>query len=479
MQKPNPSQENQLDVDSQDLQKFGYVQELFRDMGGFSNFAISFSVISILTGITQFSGYGLNHGGPLQMSLGWIVVSIFTFTVALAMAELASAYPTAGALYHWSHFLGGRTLGWFTACFNTIGQFAVLAGIDYGLTIFLVGVLKLPDTMPIKIGIYASLLFSHAVLNHIGIKVVSWLNDFSAGYHIVVVLIIFISLASKGFVQSPSFLFQFHAADLSSSKFYSFLIGILLAQWTLTGYDASAHTAEETVDPRRKAPWGIFMAVVVSVIFGLLMLVAVTLSIPDLAQISATGDAAFGEIFKSRLGEGMGTIVLLLVAGAMWLCGLASLTSASRMIYAFARDGGLPFSQLWAKVHPKFRVPVNAIWGITAFALTLAVSVEIYSAVVSIATISLYISYVLPIAARVFLRFRHKGKDSVGPWNLGKLSTINAIIAVIWVSIICVVFVLPPNDQAGKVMLGCIGFLVLNWIIVRNKFKGPKVNFVD
>src|SRR4051794_758805 len=96
----------QLESDAADLKKIGYVQELLRDMGGFSSFALSFSVVSIITGITQLYGYGFQHGGPLQLTFGWILVSIFTMSVALSMAELASAFPTAGALYHWSSILG-------------------------------------------------------------------------------------------------------------------------------------------------------------------------------------------------------------------------------------------------------------------------------------------------------------------------------------------------------------------------------------
>src|SRR5438445_9533626 len=109
--------QHQLDQDAKDLERLGYVQELLRDMGGFSNFAISFSIISILTGAIQLYGYGLNHGGPLQITMGWLLVSFFTILVSLSMAELASSYPTSGALYHWSSFLGGRAWGWFTACF--------------------------------------------------------------------------------------------------------------------------------------------------------------------------------------------------------------------------------------------------------------------------------------------------------------------------------------------------------------------------
>ncbi|MBI2606337.1 MAG: amino acid permease [Deltaproteobacteria bacterium] len=443
-------------------------------MGGFTSFAISFSVISIVTGISQLYGYGLQHGGPLQMSVGWWFVSLFTLTVAMAMAELASAYPTAGALYHWSSFLGGRRLGWFTACFNTIGQFAILAGIDYGLALYLVSLFGWAAGMAVPA--YAVLLLSHALFNHFGVRVVSALNNFSAWYHMAVVAIFLAALATKGFAQPARFLFTFHQAD-SYSPPYSFLIGILIAQWTLTGYDASAHVSEEIVDPRKNAPWGIVIAVAMSIVFGSLVLIAVTLSIPDIGRAAAFGDTAFVEILKARLGTGLGGALAVTIAGAMWLCGLAALTSSSRMVYAFARDGGLPFSKFWAKINRAHKTPSNAIWGLAALAMCLAVSVDAYSAVVSIATISLYVSYGLPILAR--FRARRKGHDRVkGPWHLGVLSFPISVIAVLWIAFICVLFVLPPNTQAGKMLLGSLTVLVLIWIFVADRrFPGPKVKF--
>jgi len=461
------------DQDAKDLQHLGYVQELLRDMGGFSNFAVSFSVISILTGATQLYGYGLQHGGPIEFSLGWILVSIFTMTVALSMAELASSYPTAGALYHWSSFLGGRGLGWFTACFNTIGQFAILAGIDYGLAQFIASLMGWPTTPMVLTSLYGALLLSHALLNHFGIRLVAWLNDFSAAYHIVVVFVILGVLMFKGFLQPVSFLFKFKSSD-GFHPTYSFLIGLLVAQWTLTGYDASAHVTEETHDPRRNAPWGIFLAVVISVVMGFIMLAAITLSISNLDQAVAFGDDAFVKIMNQRLGSSLGFIIVALIAGAMWLCGLASMTSSSRMVYAFARDGGLPFSKIWAKVSSKHRTPSNAIWGLTAFSLILVLSVSLYSAVISIATIALYISYGLPIFARLFYRYK-KGMDEKGPWNLGKFSTLISVIAVAWICFIVVLFVLPPNQQAGQIMSSILALFALIWFFAaRKKFTGPK-----
>src|SRR5215468_7151089 len=123
-------------VDEQELGKFGYAQELFRTMGGFSNFALSFSIISILTGAVTLYGYGLKMGGPAEMAFGWPLVTFFTLTVAMSMAELASALPTSGAMYHWSSMLGGKDWGWFTAWFNIAGNITTLAAIDYGCALF-------------------------------------------------------------------------------------------------------------------------------------------------------------------------------------------------------------------------------------------------------------------------------------------------------------------------------------------------------
>jgi len=465
--------QEQLNKDAKELEKLGYSQELFRGLSGFSNFAVAFSVVSILTGTSQLYGYGLQHGGPSQIFWGWILVGFFTLIVSLSMAELASAYPTAGALYHWSSFLGGRTVGWFTACFNAIGMFAILAGIDYGLAKFLIPLLHFPDTPAVVNSLYAALLFSHAFLNYRGIKIVGWLNDFSAIYHVVVVVVLIVSLGLKGFRQPLSFLSRFNSTDGFSVP-YSFMIGLLLAQWTLTGFDASAHVTEETVDPGRKAPWGIFFAVVLSLFSGLFMLMAVTLSIPDLNEFTLKGDSAFLDIFRFNLGDGFGSVVVGLCAGAMWLCGLAGMTSASRMVYAFARDKGLPLSHLLAKVDEKHKTPAPAIWALATFALILAFSINIYSAVVSIATIALYISYGLPIATRLWVRLNRK-HEKIGPWNLGRFSTLNSILAVLWVAFITVVFMLPPNEQAAQVMGIFVVILVLLWFFyVRNKYVGPK-----
>src|SRR5258706_5623036 len=170
MTKPSDRQPHSALQDSQELGKLGYAQELFRTMRGFSNFAISFSIISILTGAVTLYSHGLVMGGPAEMAFGWPLVSVFTLAVALSLAELSSSMPTSGAMYHWACRLGGKGWGWFTAWFNIIGQLATLAGIDYGCALFVTPLIGLPTTTSNgRIG-HSGVLLSHGLVNHLGIR---------------------------------------------------------------------------------------------------------------------------------------------------------------------------------------------------------------------------------------------------------------------------------------------------------------------
>jgi amino acid transporter len=468
-----PTKENQQAIDRKQLHGLGYAQQLFRDMGGFSNFAIAFSIISILTGAVTLYGYGLTSGGPLVMGLGWIVVTLFTLPVAVGLAELASAYPTAGAMYHWSSFLGGRGWGWFTGWFNFTGQLAATAGIGYGCASFFVPLFGMEETTTNVLIVYALILLSHGLLNHFGVRIVAWLNDFSAWYHIAGVIILVAALVLFAPKQDVGFLFKSGFTKTEFPYWWAFLLGLLQAQWTYTGYDASAHVTEETVAPSRNAPWGIFLSVAVSAVFGYIMLVAVTLSIQDLDAAAAASNP-YIYIIETALGGAFGKAILWMVTIAMWFCGLSSVTSNSRMIFAFARDGGIPFSKWWSSVSTKYRTPAGAIWLAIVLAFVGAIYSGAYSVIVSISTIGLYVSYGIPIF--LGLRARRNGNwKQRGPWHLGKWSSFNAIIAILWVLFICVLFVVPPNQLTGYTFAGLVvGLLLYYWFSVRHWFKGPK-----
>ncbi|MFL5320732.1 MAG: amino acid permease [Myxococcaceae bacterium] len=464
--------DDQQAKDAEQLRKLGYAQELLRGMGGFSNFALSFSIISILTGAVTLYGHGLKYGGPLVMLLGWPLVCVMTLFVAASIAQLASSFPTAGALYHWSAMLGGPGLGFFTAWFNLLGQVAITAGVNYGLAELLNALFGWPPDRAHVLGIYAVLLVVQALLNHLGVKVVAVLNDFSAWYHIggVVVLVGAVLLFAKR--QPASFLLsKFNGSD--HAYVYAFLVGLLQAQWTFTGFDASAHVTEETRDPARNAPWGVFLSVVVSGVVGFVMLVVVTLAISDLPAAVAAQNS-FLAVLEQGLGH-KGVILGAIVAAAMWFCGVSSVTSNSRMMYAFARDDGMPLSRYLKQVSPRFKSPHVAVWVSAALAFVVAVWAQAYSAMVALSTIALYASYAVPIA--VGLSARSSGKwQRRGPWDLGGYSAVVNAVAILWIAVITVLFVLPPNELAGYTFGGAFVALCVYWFAyMRKRFVGPRV----
>jgi amino acid transporter len=463
----------QRHVDAEQLRRFGYAQQLLREMGGFGSFALSFSIISILTGAVTLYGHGLRFGGPLVMTLGWPLVALMTLTVAASLAELASAYPTAGALYHWSALLGGPGWGFLTAWQNTLGQFAITAGIDYGLADFLAPMLGLPPSRGYVIAIYALVLFSHAVLNHVGVRAVALLNWLSAWYHVAGALGLVVVLAWLAPKQPVEFLLT-RFTDQPYPYGYAFAIGLLQAQWTFTGYDASAHITEETVDPTRNAPWGIVLSVAVSGLVGFFMLVAVTLAIGDLPA-AARAPNPFIYVLQSALGTRLGNALLWIVMGAMWFCGLSSITSNSRMLFAFARDGGLPRSRFVARVSTRYRSPHVAVWVSTAAAFAVALWSQAYAVMVALSTTALYASYALPIYLSV--RRRRAGQPPLrGPWHLGRFSLIVNLVALAWIALIIVLFVLPPNQLAGYTFAGSLLALLIYWRrYMRTRFRGPQL----
>ena len=476
----------QRDRDAEELGRLGYAQQLLRDMGGFSNFAISFSIISILTGAVTLYGHGLKFGGPIVMGLGWPLVAVMTLPVAASLAQLASAYPTAGALYHWSAILGGRGAGFLTAWLNTIGQFAITAGIDYGLAEFIAALLGWEDRRAI-LTVCAALLVSHAVLNHVGVRVVARLNQLSAWYHMAVsalAVVLLLWLAPKqdlGFLltrfTNQGAVLGGHpllAALSGSALTYGFLVGLLQAGWTFTGFDASAHVTEETVDPTRNAPWGIFLSVLVSGLVGWLLVAAVTLAIQDLPAAAAAPNP-FIHVLTTALGGRLGSALVWLVLGAMWFCGLASITSNSRMLFAFARDGGLPASKLVARVSARHRTPHVAIWVSAAAALVISLWGDAYSTITALAVIALYGSYAVPIALGLFARASGRWSRR-GPWDLGRFSAMVNGVSLVWIAALCVLFVLPPNLMVGltfAVLLALLGIYWLAWM--RKRFAGPKL----
>ncbi len=484
-----------LDPDQKRLHELGYAQELRRRMSGFSNFAVSFTIISILSGCLTLYAFGMNTGGPAVIVWGWPFVGIMTLFVGLAMAEVCSSYPTAGGLYYWAAKLApGKSAAawsWFTGWFNFLGQVAVTAGIDFGAAFFLTAFLDLQFGFAATPGhtilVYGCILLVHGILNQFGVRLVALLNDVSVWWHILGVLIIVAVLAFvPSHHQSAGFVFGHIVNNTGfSSTLYVVLIGLLLAQYTFTGYDASAHMTEETHEASRSGPRGIVMSIVVSLFAGWVLLIGLTFAIQNYnAELASATGVPPAQIFIDAAGVTTGKLLLLIVIGAQLFCGMSSVTANSRMIYAFSRDGALPFSSFWHRVNHRTRTPTNAIWLAAAGAFVLGLpylwNYTAYAAVTSIAVIGLYIAYVLP----TYLRLRQGSNFRPGPWQLGRWSRPIGIIAVVWVAAITILFMLPqvwPVTWASfnytvVAVVAVLGFAWLWWVAsARTWFRGPKV----
>ncbi|MFC4947849.1 amino acid permease [Pseudonocardia sp. GCM10023141] len=445
------------------LHRLGYAQVLYREMGGFSNFAISFTIISILAGCLTSYSIAWNNGGPVAITWGWLLVGAFCVLVALAMGEIASAMPTAGALYFWASKLGGPAWGWFTGWFNLVGQIAVTAAIDYGAATFTTALLNLwlPDVIGTDTGAifitFTVIMALHLAINLLGVNLLGKLNTISAWWHMVGVAVIVVVLAivpehhqSVGFVFGQTINNSGFGGDGFGqiSFWFVFGIGLLMAQYTVTGYDASAHMSEETRSASRTAAIGMVMAVVASVVFGFVLLVAITFAVTDINGTTAAGANAVVYIWTSSLGDTLAEFLLLIAVIAQFFCGTASVTAASRMLFAFSRDGAVPFSKTWRKVAAN-RVPVNAVIIIAALSWalmipTLANGIIGYQVGTSIAVIGLYIAFALPIILRI------KAGDSFehGAWSLGRHYKWIAPLSVIWIGIVCILFLMPTTPKS-------------------------------
>jgi amino acid transporter len=507
----------QLDEDTKKLHELGYAQELDRKMSGFSNFAISFTIISILSGCLTVYQYGLLHGGPPVMVWGWLGVGIVVIFAGLSMGEICSAYPTAGGLYYWAAKLApgksGPIWSWFTGWFNLLGQVAVTAGISFGcaysLSAFLgevtgnsfwVGRAQI-------IGLLAIILIVQGLLNTFGIRLVALLNDVSVYWHLIGVAVIVLCLywaPHSHAHQSVSFVFgsegwnAFKGLSGFAAPLYVILLGMLNAQYTFTGYDASAHVSEETIQANVQAAKGIVRSIWVSLIAGFILLVGVSFALPKVFPVSFAGTTyasmtdfaglcatPWAVAFTTSAGHTIGLLLIVIVIGAQFLCGMSSITANSRMIYAFSRDGAVPFHDYWHHVHPKRRVPVHSAWfgAVGAFLLSFWYiwSPVAYFAVVSIAVIGLYIAYLTP----VFLRRINPKAFVPGPYHMSPaVSMVLGWIAVVWVVFICIIFLLPQYTPITKTnfnytpvaVLVVIGFAGIWWFASARKwFKGPKI----
>jgi amino acid transporter len=478
-----------VDDDVALLGRMGYAQELRRRMSGFSNFAIAFSTICILAGGITSLQLGVSAVGGAAAGIVWPIGVVFSFVVALSMAQVASAFPTAGGLYHWSAILGGKGWGWATAWFNLGGLVFVTAAVNVGAYTLFVGFIgPMIGIDPARLGVVhqvagvALISASHALLNHFGIRVTTLLTDFSGYLILVVAALLTLAMVAKAPHLEPARLFRFenftgdgggavwpaHGGLLTAT-----LLGLLWPIYTITGFDASAHTSEETVHAAVNVPRGMLRSVAVSGIFGWVMVAAFVLALPSVADGAKQGANVFPWLMTQVLPGAAGNALWIGIVLGNYLCGLACVTSTSRMMYAFARDGGLPGSSVLRRVSARWKTPIAAIWTTVALAFASTLYAPAYMTLTTACVIFLYLSYVMPAAAG--LRAHGRSWKRMGPFDLGGgLYRALAAVSVAGVALLVWIGVQPPNEKALTVTLATVVLLAAAWWLgVRRRFRGP------
>ena len=480
------------------LHGMGYAQELSRSMSKFSNFAISFSIICILSGGINSFAQAISSVGGAGAGIGWIVGCILSGMFALSMAQIASAFPTAGGLYHWGSILGGRFVGWLTAWLNLLGLITVLGAINIGTAYFFAGtfggMFGFTGTDMQVVVFVAVITAGQALFNHLGIKVTTILTDIS-GYIIFVttaVLVLACLYFAPAIDISRLWTFTNYSGELGGNVFpksdnmgYLFLLCLLLPVYTITGYDASAHTSEETKSAATSVPRGIVTSVLWSSLIGWIMVCAITLAIPDLSVAAGQGWGMFFATMDAILPAGLKNVIYLGILITQLLCGLATVTSASRMLFAFSRDDGMPVaSKALSSVSPKYRTPVAAIWTASVLSVlyvVLAMTIKvgetsIYVIVVNSTLVFLFMSFTVPLVAGFFAYGTAKW-PTPGPWAMSEgLYKLVTVLSVVGMAVILFIAVAPPNERVLYIVVGFIALALVVWFAFENRrFQGPPI----
>ncbi|WP_277969847.1 amino acid permease [Sphingomonas echinoides] len=458
----------ELSDDEKHLASLGYTQELNRSWSGFSNFAISFSIISVLAGCFTSFGLGWNNGGPAAIAWGWPIVSVFILMIGLCMSELVSAFPTSGGIYWWAAKLGGAKAGFYTGWLNLIGLIAILASTAYGAATFLDLTLgTFSETWLAGFSLtrvfvmFLVILAFSATINIFSSHLLAVINNISVWWHVAGVTIVIAILIlvpeqhaslSDVFTKTINNTGMFDGAT-SGVGWLIFVLPIsaILTQYTVTGYDASAHISEETKNAADSAAKGIWRAIFYSSIGGWILLLTFLFAVNDSDGVSKGGGAVAVIFSQAMSAPWVGVVLLISLVGQLF-CLTAVQTSTSRMLFAFSRDRAVPGHQLWSKVS-KNKIPVNAVivTAVIAAIITLPALVEVnvngapvpvaFFAVASIGVVGLYLCFAVPI----YYRWKAGNSFPVGKWNLRGHHKWMAPVALVEIIVTSIIAMFPTS----------------------------------
>jgi urea carboxylase system permease len=456
--------------DNKDLASFGYRQELKRSMGSFSSFAAGFSYISILTGLFQMFHLGYGVAGP-GFFWTWPFVLAGQLLVALCFAELASRFPLSGGVYQWAKFTGNAFFGWMTGWIYLACLIVTLAAVAMALQVSLpqisssfqlIGNSNDAKSVAINAILLGSILVViSTIINVRGIKLLAVINNIGVFAELVGIIVLLVLLFLKR-VRSPVEAvvhIKYTGSAINGFPSWKLLMAAsaLTASYVLYGFDTAGTLAEETHDPRKKAPRAILQALLAAGFAGLLVLLFALMAVPDLAN-PALGNISGGMpmLVKSVLGDTAGSLFLCIVIFAISVCTFAVQSGAVRLMFAMGRDGYLPYSKSLSEVSSKTQTPVLAtlLCGLAAL-IILATNIQfpkVFELVTSIAVLWANLAYWIVVALQLKNRFisARSGVDMDARFSLGKWGFPVNILALIWSSFMVINVSWPRTETYGS-----------------------------
>lgn len=469
--------EQQAVLDERHLGAFGYPQRLRRTMGSYTSFAVSFSFISVTTGIFANYGFGLDQAGRLFIWT-WVLVSVGQLGVALCFADIAPRVPVAGYSYQWASKLVSHKFGWFAAWFAIGGWLTGTAGVAYAFASYFVPYVGLGDAQATIVLTTVILLFLYLGIQLTGMRFSGRVNNISVFTEIVGTMLVALILFVVVLIRHPHnfALLTSSAGATSGSYLAAFAVSTLVGMYTLTGFDGAADLAEETKNPSRAVPHAIIRSEVLAAVVGMVVLVGFTAAITNLKGTRASGTPLL-YIMQHYLGPAT-PVAMVMVFISIFACGLINLAAVSRLVFSLGRDGVLPGSR-WLTVLNRTRSPQGALIVCTVIAALFTLVAKVEAVITSVGAGCDFIMYGLVIAAALIARRDLKGP--AGSFTLGRAFRPLAVVTIAWIAVALVAVTVPPiNQTAGKgiVVVFALG-AIWYWFHVRRMPAPPEPKLMD
>ncbi len=418
-------------TDAEQLAHLGYRQELRRTMSTFSNFAATFSYISVTTGIFALFAFGLGTGGPAFI-WSWPIVFAGQFLVGLVFAELASHYPLAGSVFQWTKRVANRDVAWMDGWVYLVAQIATIATVDFAVPPVIAGLLGLNANNTVLIVIALAVLALTTIINIVGVRLLAIINNIGVLAELIGMLVLGSILLAHAH-HPLSFLTNTGGTEVNGSYVGTFFAAMLMSLFVVYGFDTAGTLAEETHNPSRAVPRALLLALAGSFLIGGLFLLGAVLAIPggkgDLAKFMA--DTSSLEHIISAAVPGLSNVFFVIVSTAITVCGLTVQANAARLLFSMARDREVPGARYVARVSPSLGTPVVAILITAVLAAALIFATQVEAVLVAVTVVMIYLAYAICTASALVARLRG-WPDRPAAFSLGKAGLLINAVAVVY-----------------------------------------------